>query len=68
MVARLIIGGVLCAVGIVWIGQGVGVIHGSFMTGEAAWAVIGAVCIVLGALLIRAGFRWRQAASVDDEG
>ena len=30
-------------VGIVWIGQGIGLIHGSFMTGRIEWAVIGAV-------------------------
>jgi hypothetical protein len=55
-------------VGVIWLGQGVGVIGGSFMTGEAVWAIIGGVCIVLGVFLIRTGLRWRQAGSVDDEG
>jgi hypothetical protein len=59
---------VLVVVGGIWLGQGVGLIGGSFMTGEALWAVIGSVCIVLGALLVRAGFRWRRAGSVDDDG
>ena len=43
---------VLILVGGVWIFQGVGVIEGSFMTGEAVWAVIGAVCVVAGVALL----------------
>ena len=44
-VALLVVGGV-------WFFQGVGVIEGSFMTGEAVWAVIGVVCIATGAALL----------------
>jgi hypothetical protein len=43
---------VLVVVGVVWFFQGVGVIEGSFMTGEALWAVIGAVCVVAGLALL----------------
>jgi hypothetical protein len=43
---------VLIAVGAVWIGQGVGAIGGSFMTGEAVWAVIGAVAVFFGGALL----------------
>jgi uncharacterized membrane protein YcjF (UPF0283 family) len=50
---RLVIGAALCLVGAVWVGQGVGWINGSFMSGEIAWAVIGAVAIVLGLVTIR---------------
>jgi hypothetical protein len=50
---RMVIGAALCLVGAVWVGQGVGWIGGSFMSGEAAWAVIGAVAIVLGLVTIR---------------
>jgi hypothetical protein len=46
------IGVVSCLVGVVWLGQGVGVIHGSFMTGRPFWAVIGAVLLVAGLALI----------------
>jgi hypothetical protein len=60
-------GGLFVVVGVIWLGQGVGLIGGSFMSGQAGWAVIGVVCIVLGAFLVRAGFRWRQVASVDDD-
>jgi hypothetical protein len=62
------LGAVFVVVGVIWLGQGVGIIGGSFMTGEAVWAVIGVLCIGAGAFLIRTGFRWRKAASVDDDG
>jgi hypothetical protein len=57
---RLVIGAALCLVGAVWVGQGVGWIGGSFMSGEAAWAVIGAVAIVLGLVTIRGPRRTRN--------
>jgi hypothetical protein len=44
-------------IGVVWFFQGVGVIHGSFMTGQALWAVIGAVAIFLGLSLLRGARR-----------
>ena len=43
---------VLIVVGVVWFFQGVGVIEGSFMTGEALWAVIGVVCVAAGIALL----------------
>ena len=42
----------LVVVGGVWFFQGVGVIEGSFMTGEAVWAVIGIVCVGAGLALL----------------
>jgi hypothetical protein len=63
-----VLGGVFLVVGVIWLGQGVGLIGGSFMTGEAVWAVIGGGCIVVGAFLVRTGFRWRRAGSVKDDG
>jgi hypothetical protein len=41
----------LVLVGGVWFFQGIGVIEGSFMTGEALWAVIGLVCVAGGIAL-----------------
>jgi hypothetical protein len=42
---------VLCMlVGIVWIGQGVGLIPGSFMTGRIEWSIIGSVLAAIAAL------------------
>jgi hypothetical protein len=49
---RRVIAIVLIVVGGVWFFQGVGVIEGSFMTGEGLWAVIGAVCVVAGVALL----------------
>ena len=59
MWARVAIGLALCLVGGVFFGQGIGAIHGSAMTGETQWAVIGGVLFALGlALLVWA---WRLA-------
>ena len=50
---RNIVGVLLALVGLVWIGQGTGIIQGSsFMTGQAQWALIGLVCLVIGGLLL----------------
>ncbi len=48
-----VIRGVLAAallLGAVWIGQGVGLVPGSFMTGRIEWAVIGGVLAAAAAL------------------
>jgi hypothetical protein len=45
---RLVVAALLVIVGVIWFGQGVGWIGGSFMTGAAVWAVIGGVCVVAG--------------------
>ena len=50
---RGLVGVLLCLIGGVWFGQGIGVIHGSFMTDEALWAVIGALAVFLGVSLLR---------------
>jgi len=65
--ALFALGGILFAVGVVWFGQGIGLIGGSFMTGEAVWAVIGALCMVAGVYLVRVGLRWRRAAPPDQD-
>jgi hypothetical protein len=45
---RSIIATLLCVAGIVWILQGVNVLHGSMMSGRGGYAVLGAVVLVLG--------------------
>ncbi|MBA3655491.1 MAG: hypothetical protein H0W70_15015 [Actinobacteria bacterium] len=50
--ARIVVGAILCLIGLVWFFQGVGAIGGSFMSGEAIWAVIGAVAFAFGASLL----------------
>jgi hypothetical protein len=53
-------GGVLIAVGLVWIGQGTGLLRSSsFMVGNAVWVWIGAGSVVIGAGLIVAARRRR---------
>jgi hypothetical protein len=56
---RRVLGGLLVVTGAVWLGQGLGLIHGSSMTGSTFWAVVGAVCVVTGLALL--GWPWRQA-------
>ena len=53
----LIVGGLMDLVGVVWLMQGVGVLPGSFMTGQPFWAVMGTISVVVGGLLIFAGLR-----------
>jgi hypothetical protein len=53
----LIVGGMMDLVGVVWLLQGVGILPGSFMTGQLFWAVMGAIFMVVGGLLVFAGLR-----------
>jgi hypothetical protein len=59
----LIIGGLAVLVGGVWIGQGSGLIKGSFMTGSQTWLAIGLLCFVVGLLLIFLALRRRASGS-----
>jgi hypothetical protein len=49
---RGIVGAILVLLGAVWVGQGLGFIKGSFMTGQSIWALIGIVLFVVGAWLL----------------
>ena len=60
---RRIIGIVLVAVGAVWIAQGSGVLHGSFMTGEGLWTVIGVIAVLFGLSLLIGAARDRRRSS-----
>jgi uncharacterized membrane protein HdeD (DUF308 family) len=53
----LVVGGLMALIGGVWMLQGVGVLPGSFMTGQALWAAVGAFMLVAGGILVFAGFR-----------
>lgn len=46
-----ILSGPLLLIGVVWVLQGVGVLPGSFMTGNIIWAVYGAPMALAGAAL-----------------
>ena len=43
---RVVVAVLLGLAGLVWLGQGLGIFPGSFMSGSTTWAVIGAACIV----------------------
>jgi hypothetical protein len=53
----LILGGLMILMGGVWLLQGIGILPGSFMTGQLFWAVMGAVLLAVGGLLVLIGFR-----------
>ncbi len=55
----LVAGIVLIGLGGVWIFQGIGVLNGSFMTGQSVWGWIGAACVLVGLPVLAHG--WRKA-------
>lgn len=57
--ARLLIGMVLAFVGALWLGQGLGIIPGSFMTGSQFWALAGIVALAVGIYLAWGSLRRR---------
>lgn len=53
----------LVVVGLVWIGQGTGLLAGSsFMIGDTRWAAIGLAMIALGVILALSALRARPRA------
>ncbi len=53
----LVVGILLVVLGGVWVFQGIGVLKGSFMTGQAFWGWVGAVCVLLGLPILARGLR-----------
>ena len=54
----LVVLAILCDLtGIVWILQGVGVLPGSFMTGQIVWAAIGAMLLFVSGVLLWVAYR-----------
>ena len=48
----LVVGILAALAGLLWVGQGTGLVKGSYMTGSDTWLGIGLVCLSVGALLI----------------
>jgi uncharacterized membrane protein HdeD (DUF308 family) len=54
------IGAVVTIVGLIWTLQGLGVIPGSFMTGDPTWRSVGVLCLVSGIFAMIIAFRGRR--------
>jgi glucose dehydrogenase len=48
----LILAVLLALVGLVWLGQGTGLIGGSVMSGSSFWAIVGLVLLVVAGILV----------------
>jgi hypothetical protein len=57
---RIFGGVVLLLLGGLWIGQGLGKVHGSFMTGHAIWVIIGVLVVMFGLALLAGVTRTRN--------
>ncbi len=66
MRSRIVVGVLLCLVGGVWFLQGIGVIEGSFMTGEGLWTLIGVILLVVGVRMIWRASRGERSAPPAD--
>jgi hypothetical protein len=61
VIVRRLVGALLCLTGVIWIGQGTTLIQGSSMTGSTFWAVMGALCVVAGLVLL--GWPWHRSSA-----
>ena len=59
---RVVVGVVLALVGLLFTGQGLNLIPGSFMTGDRTWFWVGLVLVVVGVVLVVTGLRRGPAA------
>jgi hypothetical protein len=51
-IVMYVFGGLLILIGGVWFFQGIGLLPGSFMSGQTKWAIYGGVAVICGAGLI----------------
>lgn len=59
----IFIGLLLTLVGGIWLFQGIGVLLGSFMTGQNFWAVTGGLTLLVGLLVLVMGLRRKSSAA-----
>ena len=50
--SRLVVAVIVGLLGLVWLGQGLGYIGGSFMTGSQFWATIGTLLLVVALAIV----------------
>ena len=62
MRVRIAVGVVACLLGAVWFLQGIGVLGGSGMSGQAFWAVAGGALAVFGLALLNGARRERKSS------
>jgi hypothetical protein len=58
----LVIGVIALAVGILWTLQGLNVVHGSVMSGNTTFVVVGPILGVIGLVLVAIGARRKTAS------
>jgi hypothetical protein len=51
---RLVLALVIALAGVVWLGQGLGLLPGTFMTGSLFWAGVGALLVALAVVIVAA--------------
>lgn len=56
-IIRIVVAILMLLIGLAWIGQGVGLLGGSAMSGQAIWAVIGVLLVLGAAWLVWSGRR-----------
>lgn len=61
---RVVVGVLLLLVGLLWILQGVNVVHGSGMSGHGQYAVLGIIVALIGVWLAQGAIRSRQESPV----
>jgi uncharacterized membrane protein HdeD (DUF308 family) len=61
-----ILGVLMVVIGVVWFFQGINVLLGSFMSGNSLYAVLGAILVVVGIIVLV--FTNRSRKAVKDEG
>lgn len=61
-ITAIVLGVIALVIGGVWIGQGLNLIPGSFMTGNRMWFYIGVVVAILGIVLLAVGITRRRPA------
>ena len=59
---KVVLGVVLALVGLLFAGQGLNLVPGSFMTGDRTWFWVGLVLVVVGLVLVISGLRRGSAA------
>ena len=47
-----VMGVIFVVMGLVWVGQGLNLVPGTFMSGQTFWAVLGGIQVVLGVGLL----------------